>query len=198
VTEDVRPARSADVDAITAMANGRRNQYWRYQPVFWRPAANAEEVHRPHLAQLVADQNVITLVSEESGTTVGFIIATLADAPPVFDPGGQTCDIDDFVVAPGRWTTTGVRLLRSAIEHAAERGAIQAVVVTAHLDQDKRETLRLCGLSIASEWWVTSLPRRPLTHKPSQRSPTRIGLSRTIQQPRSGNGVFCAAVTGDF
>jgi GNAT superfamily N-acetyltransferase len=158
VTEDVRPAGVADVDAITAMANERRSQYWRYQPVFWRPAAHAEEVHRPHLARLVADQNVITLVSEESGTIVGFIIATLAEAPPVFDPGGQTCDIDDFVVAPGRWTTTGVQLLRSAIEHAAERGAIQAVVVTAHLDQDKRETLRLCGLSIASEWWVTSWP----------------------------------------
>ena len=99
---------------------------------------------------------MITLVSEESGAVTGFLIAQLAGAPPVYDPGGQTCDIDDFVVAPGRWATTGVQLLRSAIERAAERGAIQAVVVTAHLDQDKREALRLCGLSIASEWWVTS------------------------------------------
>ena len=62
VTEAIRPARAADVYAITAMASERRNQYGRYQPIFWRPAANAEEVHRPHLAQLVADQNVITLV----------------------------------------------------------------------------------------------------------------------------------------
>jgi hypothetical protein len=30
------------------------------------------------------------------------------------------------------------------------------VVVTANLDVDKREALRACGLSIASEWWVTS------------------------------------------
>ena len=66
--------------------------------------------------------------------------------------------IDDFVVAAGRWATTGVTLLRSAIEHAARRGAIQAVVVTGHLDQDKREALKTCGLSIASEWWVTAWP----------------------------------------
>jgi GNAT superfamily N-acetyltransferase len=156
VTERIRAAEAADVDAIATMASERRSQYAQYQPVFWRSAANAEQVQRPYLVQLIDDQNVITLVSEESGTITGFLIAMLGDAPPVYDPGGQTCDIDDFVVAPGRWATTGVQLLRSAIEHASERGAVQAVVVTAHLDQDKREALRLCGLSIASEWWVTS------------------------------------------
>jgi GNAT superfamily N-acetyltransferase len=156
VTEHIRPAVAADVDAMTALASLRRSQYARYQPMFWRPAADAGQIQRPYLARLIEDQDVITLVSEESGAVTGFLIAQLAGAPPVYDPGGLTCDIDDFVVAPGRWATTGVQLLRTAIEHAAERGAIQAVVVTAHLDQDKREALRLCGLSIASEWWVTS------------------------------------------
>lgn len=156
MTEHVRPAVAADVDAMTVMATDRRSRYARYQPVFWRPAANAAQVHRPYLAQLVADHDVITLVTEESGTVIGFIIATLGDAPAVYSPGGRTCTIDDFVVAPGRWASTGVQLLRSAIKQAAGRGAIQAVVVTAHLDQAKREALRLCGLSIASEWWVTS------------------------------------------
>jgi hypothetical protein len=32
------------------------------------------------------------------------------------------------------------------------------VVVTAHLDQPKRDALRSCGLSMASEWWVGSWP----------------------------------------
>lgn len=151
---------AADVDAMTAMAGDRRSQYAQYQPVFWRLATNAEQVHRPYLARLVDDQDVITLVSEESGTVGGFLIATLGDAPPVYHPGGRTCTIDDFVVSPGRWANTGVQLLKSAIEHAKERGAIQAVVVTAHLDEAKREALQLCGLSIASEWWVTSWPRK--------------------------------------
>jgi GNAT superfamily N-acetyltransferase len=158
VTEHVRHAVAADVDAMTAMASARRSQYAEYQPVFWRPAANAEQLHRPYLARLIDDQDVITLVSEDSGLVTGFVIAAVGDAPGVYDPGGRTCQIDDFVVAAGRWATTGVHLLRSAIEHAAGRGAVQAVVVTAHLDQPRRDALRSCGLSVASEWWVVSWP----------------------------------------
>jgi GNAT superfamily N-acetyltransferase len=104
----------------------------------------------------VASDKVISLVSEETGQLTGFLIATLNPAPPVYDPGGLTCDIDDFVVTPaGNWTTTGARLLRAALAEAEQRGAVQAVVVTAHLDEPKREALRACGLEIASEWWVT-------------------------------------------
>jgi GNAT superfamily N-acetyltransferase len=147
---------AADVEEMAAMATARRNHYARYQPVFWRPASNAEAVQRPYLAKLVSDPDVVTLVSEESGTLTGFLIATIGTAPPVYAPGGLTCSIDDFTVISDRWATTGVRLLRSAIERARERGAIQTVVVTAHLDEAKREALRTCGLSIASEWWVTS------------------------------------------
>jgi GNAT superfamily N-acetyltransferase len=158
VAEQVRPAIAGDVEAITALAGARRRKYARYQPVFWRPAVNAEEVHRRFLAELVSDDDVLTLVSDDEGTVVGFLIATFGDAPAVYDPGGRTCTIDDFVVAPRRWLTTGVHLLRSAIEDAAVRGAIQVVVVTANLDKRKREALRSCGLSIASEWWVTSGP----------------------------------------
>jgi GNAT superfamily N-acetyltransferase len=158
VAEYVRPAVAGDVDAITALASDRRSRYAGYQPVFWRPAANAEDVHRPYLAGLVSNDDVLTLVRDDDGTVAGFLIATFGDAPAVYDPGGRTCTIDDFVVAPGRWPTTGAQLLRSAIDGAAARGAIQAVVVTANLDEPEREALRSCGLSIASEWWVTSWP----------------------------------------
>ena len=41
VTERVRPAIAADVDAMTAMAADRRTRYAQYQPVFWRSASNA-------------------------------------------------------------------------------------------------------------------------------------------------------------
>jgi hypothetical protein len=146
----------ADVEAMAAMAAARRNEYARYQPVFWRPASDAEQVQQRYLAKLVSDQDVIALVSEEGGTLTGFLIATIGTAPPVYDPGGLTCSIDDFAVISGGWATTGVSLLRAAIDRARERGAMQTVVVTAHLDQEKREALRTCGLSIASEWWVTS------------------------------------------
>lgn len=156
VTELIRPAIAADVDAIASMASARRRQYALYQPVFWAPAPDAEEIHKPYLAKLVDHQDVVTLVAEESGTVTGFVIATIGGAPAVYNPGGQTCQIDDFVVEPGRWNSTGTHLLAAALEHAAQRGAVQAVVVCGHLDAEKREALRASGLSIASEWWVTS------------------------------------------
>jgi hypothetical protein len=87
----------------------------------------------------------------------------LTPAPPVYDPGGLTCQIDDFVVVTAaRWPTTGVRLLRAGLAEAARRGAIQAVVVTGHLDQPKRQALQACGLEIASEWWVTPQALQPV------------------------------------
>ena len=46
VTERVRPAIAADVDAMTAMAADRRTRYAQYQPVFWRPASNARHQAR--------------------------------------------------------------------------------------------------------------------------------------------------------
>jgi hypothetical protein len=162
VSEQIRAAEQADVAAIASLASNRREQYARYQPLFWRPAAGAEDKHRPYLAKLVASDEVISLVSEEAGEVTGFLIATLTGAPGVYDPGGPTCQIDDFtVVTPGRWPTTGAELLRAGLAEAARRGAIQAVVVSGHLDEPKRQALRACGLDIASEWWVTPQALRP-------------------------------------
>jgi GNAT superfamily N-acetyltransferase len=111
MTDQIRPATAADVDAFTALASAKRRQYAGYQPVFW--------------------------------------------APGVYNPGGRTGQIDDFVVEPGRWNSSGIQLLRAAVEQAKDRGAIRVVVVAGHLDQEKREALQASGLSIASEWWVT-------------------------------------------
>jgi hypothetical protein len=55
---------------------------------------------RTYLGSLVTSDEVITLFSEEDGQLTGFLIApsALNPAPPVYDPGGLACDIDDFVV----------------------------------------------------------------------------------------------------
>jgi GNAT superfamily N-acetyltransferase len=156
VVEQIRRATASDLDAMTAMAAARRRQYSAYQPVYWAPAGNAEELQRPYFAKLIENENVITLVSESSVAVTGFVIAFIGDAPGVYNPGGRTCQIDDFMVEPGQWKRVGTQLLSAAVELAATRGAIQAVVVTGHLDSEKREALQACGLSIASEWWVTT------------------------------------------
>jgi len=131
--------------------------------MFWRPAADAQHKQRPYLAKLVASDDVITLVSDQAGQVTGFLIAILTAAPGVYDPGGLTCQIDDFVAAQaGEWPTAGAELLRAGLAEAGRRGAIQAIVVTGHLDQPKRQALLACGLEIASEWWVTPQPLLPL------------------------------------
>lgn len=86
-------------------------------------------------------------------------------------PGVSTCQIDDSVVTPVWRATTGPVLLKAAIEQAAERGAVQAVVVTRHLDQSKRDALKSCGLTMASEWQATSWPPKTLASYPGGRTP---------------------------
>lgn len=168
MTEQIRPAAAEDLDGIVELAELRRSEYARYQPVFWRPAADAKDRHRPFLARLIASSDAVALVSKDSGQLTGFVVMTFTAAPPVYDPGGLTGQIDDFAVAPGRWPTTGARLLQAALDVAARRGLVQTVVVTAHLDESKRSMLRAAGLRLASEWWLTSTGDRPLAEEPSK------------------------------
>lgn len=154
----VRPASPADLADMLDLAVAARERYAGYQPVFWRPAADARDRHRPYLLGLLRDADAITLVAVADGTVVGFAVGTLVPAPPVYDPGGPTCMVDDFVVADAAcWPTAGLELLRAVRAAARLQGAAQVVVVAGQQDAAKRAALRAAGLSIASEWWVGGL-----------------------------------------
>ncbi|MFI0423314.1 GNAT family N-acetyltransferase [Spongiactinospora sp. 9N601] len=154
----VRSALSDDVAAIVALMARCREKYAEHQPVFWRCAADAQDRHAEFIATLVEDAKVVCRVAEWDGRFVGFAIGSLVPAPPVYDPGGPTCTLDDFAVEEdGDWTTVGVDLLKAVTEEARRRGAVQVVVVCGHMDEAKRQALRLAGLSIASEWWTAPL-----------------------------------------
>lgn len=143
------------------LADDRRRLYATYQPVFWRPAADAVARHRPHLRALVDDDAVISLVATIDQAVAGFSIGRLVPAPPVYNPGGVSCFVDDCAVAdPADWLTAGVDLLRAVCRVARHRGAAQIVVVTGQLDEAKRAALAAAGLSVASEWWVAALDGR--------------------------------------
>lgn len=142
------------------LADGRRRQYATYQPVFWRPALEATARQRLHFAALIDDDTAITVVAATARSLVGFATGAVVPAPPVYEPGGPTCVVDDFAVGdPELWPTVGVALLRTVRRTARERGAVQLVVVCGHLDQAKRSALEASGLTIASEWWVSPLAR---------------------------------------
>lgn len=152
----VRTAEPGDLEAILDLTQARRRRYARYQPVFWRPAADARARQRPYLAAQLAEADTLALVATRpDGSVVGVAVGRIGAAPPVHDPGGLTCLVDDFtVVDPAAWATTGANLLAALRRAAAARGAVQLVVVTAHLDTAQRGALRAGGLEPASEWWV--------------------------------------------
>ncbi|MBF8184630.1 GNAT family N-acetyltransferase [Nonomuraea sp. K274] len=154
----IRAASSGDVAAIAALMSRRRERYEVHQPVFWRRTADAEARHAAFLATLVSEPSAICRVAEREDRFAGFAIGSLVPSPPVYDPGGPTCTLDDYAVVDDRdWTTIGVDLLRAVTEEARRQGAAQVVVVCGHADEAKRDALRLAGLSIASEWWTTPL-----------------------------------------
>ncbi|WP_158578446.1 GNAT family N-acetyltransferase [Spongiactinospora rosea] len=139
----VRSALSDDVAAIVALMARCRERYEEHQPVFWRRAADARDRHTEFIATLVEDEKVIFRVAEREGRFAGFAVGSLVPSPPVYDPGGPTCTLDDFAVGEdGDWTTVGVDLLKAVTEEARRRGAVQVVVVCGHMDEAKRQALR--------------------------------------------------------
>jgi hypothetical protein len=149
----IRPAAPGDLDRILALAAAQREEYAGYQPRFWRPAAAAADAQRAYLLGLVEDGG-IALVSEPS---FGYAFGTLLPAPPVYERG-PACLVVDFAVEDRQlWPRVGVELLAAVRVAARDRGATQAVVVTARLDGPKRAALTAAGLVPASEWWIGEL-----------------------------------------
>ena len=154
----IRNAGSADVPRMVELSEKKRTEYEQQQPIFWRKARDSASAQKPYFEHLLTLDSTIVLVYECEGTIQGFVIASLHTAPPVYDPGGLTCNIDDFVVGHSDlWSSVGRALLDRATIEARARKAVQVVVVTGGHDRQKREMLSTMGLSLASEWWVSGI-----------------------------------------
>jgi GNAT superfamily N-acetyltransferase len=155
----IRAATPADVPAMVALSDAKRTEYATYSPVFWRKAeGGAEAQARFFTNRQLPNEQIITLVAERDGTVEGFIMAMVQEAPPVYDPGGPVCMIDDFTVAtPDLWATTGLALLEAATALARERGAVLTITICGHLDTPKRRMLQEHGATIAAETFVKPL-----------------------------------------
>ena len=151
----IRTATHADLDAILDLAEMKRSQYATYNPRFHHPSASAREVHRPFLASQIEREGNIALVDDDGSTISGFIIAATGPAPPVYDIGGLTTGVDDFMVrTPSLWETVGRALLEEVRVRAREQGAVQLIVVCGPKDTPKRNMLRAANLAVASEWFT--------------------------------------------
>ena len=132
--------------------------YEAHQPRFWREADDALERHKAFLRGLVDAADHVFLVAGEPGSVSGFIVGRLLPAPPVYDPGGLTCMVDDFAVEPpDAWASLAPLLLGDLCAIARDRGAVQVVVVAGRHDEPKRRALGGAGLAVASEWWTAAI-----------------------------------------
>ena len=156
----VERATERDVEPLLEIAVASRAVHAQYQPQFWNPAADAVDRQRAYFTGLLADEQALVVVARGSAGLRGFGTGRLVPAPPVYDPGGHSCLVDDLAVAdPSTWGTVGPLLLEAFRTWANGRGAAQMVVVTAHLDEAKRAVLTGEGFTVASEWWVGAAGR---------------------------------------
>jgi GNAT superfamily N-acetyltransferase len=154
----IRRAIEADIPHMVAIAETKRVEYEGYAPVFWRKAPDASPKHERYLQSLLTGTDVIALVAQVGDGLAGFAIGALTTAPPVYNPGGPVCIVDDFAVAtPKEWRVVGGALLAAMSREAQAHGAVLMVVVCAQRDQAKRALLQEAGCSVASEWHVKPL-----------------------------------------
>ena len=154
----IRSAQLADVAHMVELSEQKRAEYEKHKPEFWRKADDSAEKQLPYFEQQIRSEHVIALIHELDGVIDGFVIAMLISAPAVYDPGGLSCFIDDFVVKdPSLWQSVGVALLNDVSHEAKNRGAVQSIVVCGHHDTSKQLMLASTGSSIASEWWVKTI-----------------------------------------
>ncbi|HEY5040288.1 MAG TPA: hypothetical protein VIJ93_14580, partial [bacterium] len=136
----------------------KRTQYEKYEPVFWRGAKDSDVKQKAFFEAQVVGNKVVALVGEQGGQVLGFLIAALVPAPPVYDPGGLTCVIDDFCVKdPTDWLTVGAALLADIGEKVRRKSAVQIVVMCGHRDDLKRDFLASKGFGTATEIRVKAL-----------------------------------------
>jgi hypothetical protein len=158
----VRRASNADIEDMLALAEAHRLQYAAFHPRFHRPAPDARQAQRPYCEELISSDSFIVLVGESAtGTVEGFITGQLMPPPPVYDPGGPGCLVDDFAVRREEdWPTVGRDLLDELRSTARGRGAVQVIVVCAPEDEPKRAMLAEANLAVVSEWHVGELSLR--------------------------------------
>jgi len=155
---EIRDATLNDVPQMVLLSEQKRTIYESYQPVFWRKASDSAEMQTSYFESLLSRDNHISLVCEEGQNLSGFLFGAVANAPPVYDPGGKACMVDDFCIsANAQWESQGRALLDATRKRALLLGAVQFVVVCGQKDEPKRKFLSDYNLTVASEWYTGSI-----------------------------------------
>jgi hypothetical protein len=134
-----RVATVADVDAIAALTAAGRRRLAEWSPVWWRPAAGADELHRMWLQHLVEADGPVVRVITDHAHVVGCAVSM---------PQAAQWFVDDVALADDeRWADAGIELL----DAVAERPALTCVP-THHLA--RRAASEAAHLHHVSSYWM--------------------------------------------
>jgi len=149
----IRKAAPDDIPAMVALSDRDRTHREKVDPEFFRKNAAGAEFQAYFFKNQLESDRIIAAVDEHAGQLRGFAIATIMQAPPVYDPGGLTVLIDDFTVADeNEWNSVGVALLEHVKTEGKARGAVGLVTICARGDDLKHRWLEEIGTRIVSEW----------------------------------------------
>lgn len=102
----------------------------------------------------IGRDNFVVLVCEQGNAVIGYAIAAILTAPPVYDAGGPVClVIESAMNQHADWRMAGKAMLQVMQNRASQQGAVQYVVVCEASHHAKRDTLHELGSTIASEWY---------------------------------------------
>ncbi len=151
----IRPAIKTDLPAMVALIEAYRRRLQTWRPMFWNKARGSGELSMLWFGHLMNQGNVLTLISEQDGKPDGFLIASLIDAPPVYDISGKACMIDDYAVeTDALWASVGRELLSEAKAWARQNDAAQVIVVSPTDHVDKNSFMETEGLAETTKWWT--------------------------------------------
>ncbi len=102
MTITVRRAASDDLDAVVALTRRRRAELAEWEPVYWHPSANADQLHPMFLGYVLTQNEPAAWLAVEDGAPVGCAIVNRQRTH-------WFCD--DFCVIDERWESAGSALL---------------------------------------------------------------------------------------
>jgi hypothetical protein len=148
-----RKAVADDIPAMVALSDRDRTRREKSDLEFFRKNPAGAQFQALFFKTQLESDRIIAMVDEDAGRLRGFVIASIMQAPPVYDPGGLTILIDDFTIADeNEWNSVGLALLEHVKTEGKVRGAVGVVTICARGDDLKHRWLERIGTRVVSEW----------------------------------------------
>lgn len=135
----MRALTTGDLDWVVGRLAARRAALVPFAPVYWRPARDADEVHRRFL---------------ESTLGRGGVGFRTDDAVMIAAPGCGGWTVDDAAVGDGRWAGSG-QLLWDAVCGAVGGGRVRFVCPTPEVERRRFAVQQ--GLRLRTSWWQATV-----------------------------------------